>query len=69
MSRNYPGMLPLRGIDQPRRTEAEAWQAIVNWRHAHGVPLGPDKAAQAWDAISIDPNAALQLKASVAPRS
>lgn len=69
MSRNYSGILPLRGLDQPARTEAQAWQDITNWRHDHGVPLGPDKAAQAWDAISIDPDAALQLKASVAPRS
>lgn len=68
MSRNYLGPFPLRDHKDPIRSEAEAWREIIHWRHLRRMPLTEQQKAQAYAAIESDPDASLQMKASIAPR-
>lgn len=68
MSRNYDGVFPLRGIDEPVRSEATAWLDVIRWRMAHGIVISGDDAIAAEDAITRDVACQLELKASPTAR-
>lgn len=68
MSRNYTGILPLRGLRQPVRTEAIAWMEIINWRLAHRITVTGEQAAQADDALCRDFGCQMELKATPTQR-
>jgi hypothetical protein len=69
MSRNYEGMLPLRGLGASVRTEAKAWLELVRWRSAHGITISGEEAAAAYEAITRDVDCQMELKATPAERT